>query len=89
MPQRQAQSKSLRQTQRRTLVNRARKTRMRSAMRRAVEAAQGQIDVPAEEALAEAHSAIDKAAKRHIIHRRAAARKKSRLAAQIKALSAD
>jgi ribosomal protein S20 len=53
---------------------------VKSAIRQAREATAGQTDQPVAEALATAHSAIDKAAKRHVLHPRAAARKKSRLA---------
>jgi len=80
MPQRKAQTKSLHETRRRTLVNKARKTRVKTAVRQAHEAATGKADQPVAEALATAYSAIDKAAKRHVLHPRTAARKKSRLA---------
>jgi small subunit ribosomal protein S20 len=78
MPQRKAQTKSLHETRRRTLVNKARKTRVKTAVRQAHEAATGKADQPVAEALATAYSAIDKAAKRHVIHTNIASRIKSR-----------
>jgi small subunit ribosomal protein S20 len=89
MPQRKAQSKSLRQTRRRTLVNKARKTRMRTATRQAREAAMGRGDLSPEQAFSQAQSAIDKAVKRGVIRRQAADRRKARLAARMKALSSE
>lgn len=70
--------------------NNIRNTNMRSAMRTAIRAVRDAIaasdSTTALAKLPAAFSRIDKAVKRKIIHRNAAARYKSRLAAKIKAI---
>jgi small subunit ribosomal protein S20 len=80
--------KRVRQEEKRTAVNRARKTRLRHqvrAMRRLLD----QKDAAAAEAmLPETYSIIDRAARWGIVKKNTAARYKSRLQARLKNLSA-
>jgi small subunit ribosomal protein S20 len=76
MPQNRSMKKRLRQLRKRTARNRVYRTRMRSTIRVAREAA-GAED--AATTLRSAQSAIDKAAKAGAIHHRKAARIKSRV----------
>ena len=77
--------KRARQTEVRTARNRPYRTRATRRLRDA-RWALDDGDGDAGERIREAQSALDQAARRGIIHRNAAARKKSRLAAQLKAL---
>lgn len=80
--------KRVRSTERRTLVNRARKSRLRfqiRAMRKLLEAKNGK---EATAALPRTFSVIDKAAKQGIIKKNTASRYKSRLTARVKTLAA-
>lgn len=72
MPVLQSAKKALRRDRRRALVN----DRLRSRMRRLMFLA---VDDPQPERTAEAYSEIDRAVKKHVIHRNTAARLKSRL----------
>ena len=76
--------KRIRQNERRAARNRPLRT---SASRRVREAREAisDGDPDAAEYVRQAQSALDRAATRNIIHRNAAARRKSRLAAQLKA----
>ena len=75
--------KRIRQTETRTARNRPYRTSAAHRLRDASAAIEGGDDDAAEQVRA-AQSALDQAAKRGIIHRNAAARKKSRLAAKLK-----
>lgn len=76
--------KRVRQNERRAARNRPLRT---SASRRVRDAREAIVDGDPEAAeyVRQAQSALDRAAKRNVIHRNAAARRKSRLAAQLKA----
>ena len=76
--------KRIRQNERRAARNRPLRTRASRRVRDAREAIQDG-DPDAAEYVRQAQSALDRAATRNIIHRNAAARRKSRLAAQLKA----
>jgi small subunit ribosomal protein S20 len=76
MPQNRSMRKRLRQLQKRTARNRVYRSRMRSTIRMAREAAGAE---GAATTLSSAQSAIDKAAKAGAIHHRKAARIKSRV----------
>jgi small subunit ribosomal protein S20 len=79
--------KAARQAERRTLVNKARRSRVRTFVRRVEEAiAAGDKDA-ANVALREAQPEIMRSAAKGIIHKNTASRKISRLSARIKALS--
>ena len=80
--------KRVRITERRTEINRLRKSRLRHgirALRRAIEAKDAQ---GAQKLLPQTFSIVDRAAKWGIIRRNTAARYKSRLTARIKGLTA-
>ena len=79
--------KRARQTERRTERNKPIRTRAAHALR-AARAAIAHGDAEAGELVRGAQSALDRAARRNIIHPNAAARRKSRLAAQLKAKQA-
>ena len=76
--------KRIRQNERRAARNRPLRTSASRRVRDAREAISGG-DPDAAEYVRQAQSALDRAATRNIIHRNAAARRKSRLAAQLKA----
>ncbi|MCA3595302.1 MAG: 30S ribosomal protein S20 [Methylobacterium sp.] len=80
--------KAARQALRRTEVNKSRRTRMRTAIRKAEEAISGADANVALEALVAAQSQLMKAAQKGIVHKNMAARKISRLSKRIKALEA-
>jgi small subunit ribosomal protein S20 len=75
--------KAARQIARRTVINKSRRTRMRSATRSVEEAIAAGDRSRALAAMAEAEPAIIRAAQKGIVHRNAARRKVSRLAHQI------
>lgn len=82
MPQNKSMKKRLRQLRKRTLRNRAYRSRMRTAIRAAREAAGSEN---AATLLSVAQGAIDKAAKVGAIHHRKAARIKSRVMKRLSA----
>jgi small subunit ribosomal protein S20 len=75
--------KATRQIARRTVVNKSRRTRVRSAMRKVEEAIAAGDSSQALAAMAEAEPAIIRAAQKGIMHRNVARRKVSRLAHRI------
>ena len=79
--------KAARQAVRRTVVNKARRSRLRTAVRKVEEAISAGDRVRAQAAMAEAEPVIVRAAQKNIVHRNAAQRKVSRLAHRIAALS--
>jgi small subunit ribosomal protein S20 len=78
--------KAARQTVRRTLVNRARHSRLRTAVRKVEEAITSGDRSLALAAMAEAEPIIIRSAQKNVVHRNAAQRKVSRLAHRIAAL---
>jgi len=79
--------KAARQTIRRTVVNKARRSRMRSAIRKVEEAIAAGDRSQALAAMADAEPAVIRAAQKNIVHRNAARRKVSRLAHRIAKLA--
>jgi small subunit ribosomal protein S20 len=80
--------KAVRKIARRTTVNRARRSKMRTLLRKVEEAiASGDATVAAQ-ALQAAAPIVMRAAQRGVIHKNTASRKVSRLTARVKALSA-
>jgi small subunit ribosomal protein S20 len=80
--------KAARQTVRRTAVNKARRTRLRSSVRKVEEAiASGNKDA-AVAALREAEPVIARTGQKGIVHRKTASRKVSRLAKRVGAMVA-
>lgn len=79
--------KAARQTVRRTEVNKARRTRMRSEMRRVEEAIAAGDQAAAAAALQQAQPVIARSGQLGVIHANNASRKVSRLAKRVKAMS--
>jgi small subunit ribosomal protein S20 len=75
--------KAARQTIRRTAVNKARRSRLRTAIRKVEEAISAGDRSGAVAAMAQAEPIIVRAAQRNIVHRNAARRKVSRLTHRI------
>jgi len=75
--------KAARQAVRRTIINKARRSRMRSAIRKVEEAIAAGDRARALAAMADAEPALIRAAQKNIVHRNSAQRKVSRLAHQI------
>ena len=79
--------KRARQTERRTAVNKARRSRIRTFLRKVEEAiASGDAQVAAE-ALRAAQPELMRGVTKGVVHKNTASRKISRLAARVKALS--
>jgi small subunit ribosomal protein S20 len=75
--------KAARQIARRTVINKSRRTHVRSAVRKVEEAISAGNRAEAAAAMAEAEPAIIRAAQKGIVHRNAARRKVSRLVHRI------
>ena len=75
--------KAARQSARRTVINKSRRSRVRSAMRKVEEAIAAGDRSQALAAMSEAEPALIRAAQKGIVHRNAARRKVSRLAHRI------
>jgi small subunit ribosomal protein S20 len=80
--------KRIRQTERRTERNAARKSRMRTFMKKVETAIAGGDKSAAAEALRTAQPELQRAATKGVVHANTVARKISRLSARIKALAA-
>ncbi len=80
--------KRARQAQRRTLVNKTRRTRIRTFIRKVEEAIAGGDQAVAAAALRVAQPEIMRGVTKGILHKNTASRKVSRLASRVKALSA-
>ena len=79
--------KAVRKIATRTAVNRARRSRLRTFVRKVEEAiASGDADVAAK-ALSDAVPVVMRAAQRGVLHKNTASRKVSRLTARVKALA--
>ena len=79
--------KAARQTVRRTEINKARRTRMRTEMRRVEEAIAAGDQEAAAAALRQAQPVIARSGQLGVIHANNASRKVSRLAKRVKAMS--
>lgn len=83
-----AQSKKrVRQIERRTAVNKARRSRMRTFIRKVEEAISGGDYAKAVDALREAQPEIMRSVTKGILHKNTASRKMSRLSARVKSLA--
>lgn len=80
--------KSVRKIERKTEVNKARRSRMRTFIRKVEEAITSGDNAAAKQALQAAQPEIMRAANKGVIHKNLAARKISRLAARVKGVSA-
>ena len=80
--------KRARQTEKKTVANRANKSRLRSALRAMREAIAKGDKTAAEWALKAAASSVDKGVQKGVLHKNTANRYKARLNARVKAISA-
>jgi small subunit ribosomal protein S20 len=80
--------KRARQIERRTAVNRARRSRIRTSVRKVEEAIAGGDAAAAGAALQAAQPEIMRGVSRGVLHKNTASRKVSRLAARVKSLNA-
>ncbi len=80
--------KRIRQTERRTLRNQARRSRMRTFVKKVEAAIAGGDKTAAAEALRAAQPELQRAAGKGVIHSNTVARKLSRLSKRIKSLAA-
>jgi len=78
--------KRARQTERRSAVNRANRSRLRTALRSLRESIAAGDQKAAENSYRETASVIDKSVQKGVLHSNAASRYKSRLNARVKAL---
>ena len=79
--------KAARRIERQTAVNKARRSRMRTFLRKVEEAIAAGNKQEAAEALKAAQPELHRAATRGIVHRNLASRKVSRLASRVKAMA--
>lgn len=80
--------KAVRKIARQTEVNKARRSRMRTFIRRVEEAIASGDQSAAQEALKQAQPEIMRSAQKRVLHKNTASRKISRLSARIGAMSA-
>jgi len=86
MPNRPSAKKRVRQSEKRRLQNKAKKSEAKTLMKRVAQAVEARDLARAEEALRRAHSKLDKIAKRNIWHPNNVARKKAKLAKLVETL---
>jgi small subunit ribosomal protein S20 len=79
--------KAVRKIERRTAVNKSRRSQMRTFVRKVEEAITAKDSSGAATALHDAESLVARAAQKGILHKNAAARKISRLTKRVKALA--
>lgn len=80
--------KAVRKIARKTEVNKARRSRMRTFVRSVEDAIAAGDQKAAQDALKQAQPEIMRAAQKRVVHKNAAARKISRLSARVRAMSA-
>ena len=80
--------KRARQIERRTAVNKARRSRIRTFLRKVEEAVSGGDQATAKTAFVEAQSELMRAVSKGVVHKNTGSRKVSRLAAQLKKMAA-
>ena len=80
--------KATRKIERRTAVNRARRSRMRTYVKKVEDALRTGDAAAASAALADAQPSLIRAAQKGVVHRNTASRKVSRLTKAVKALTA-
>jgi small subunit ribosomal protein S20 len=86
MPHHKSAEKRLRQTEKRTAINRARMSRVRTFVKKVETAIATGDKTAAQSAFQEAQPELHRATTKGVMHRNTVARKLSRLAAQINAL---
>lgn len=87
MAHNQSAKKRIRQTKRRTQINRARVQRIRTFMRKVEKAIAGGDKTEARSAFEAAQPELMRGVNKGVVHRNTAARRLSRLSARIKSLS--
>lgn len=80
--------KAVRQTERRTLINKARRSRMRTFLRKVEEAIASGDKSAADTALRSAEPEIMRSAQKGVLHKNTASRRISRLSARVRNLGA-
>ena len=80
--------KRIRQTEKRTARNKARKSRVRSFLRKVEEAVKSGDKAAAQEAFRAAQPEMQRAATKGVVHANTVARKLSRLSARVKSVGA-
>jgi len=80
--------KRIRQTEKRTARNKARKSRVRSFLRKVEEAVKSGDKAAAQEAFRTAQPEMQRAATKGVVHANTVARKLSRLSARVKSIGA-
>jgi small subunit ribosomal protein S20 len=88
MPNTKSAAKAMRQSKRRNAYNLRTKTKLKVALKNTRKAITDNDSKESVESLKKAYAALDKAAKKGVIHKNTASRKKSRLAKAISKLSA-
>jgi small subunit ribosomal protein S20 len=83
MPNHKSAEKRVRQSERRRLINRSNRTRLRTAIKNLRTALAKDAGKAAPELLPKTVSEIDKAVQKGVLHRNAAARHKSRLTVRV------
>ncbi len=89
MPNLKTSIKDLRQTKRRTVYNDRLRNRLKKSIKRFETSVTLEKKDDAEKSLKQAYKVLDKAAKKNVINKGRASRKKSRLANQLNKLSAN
>ncbi len=89
MPNLKTSIKDLRQTKRRTIYNDRLRKRVKKSIKRFQDLVKKEEKEAAEKSLKQAYKVLDKAAKKNVIKKGTASRKKSRLAIQLNKLSID
>jgi len=84
----QSAKKATRKIERRTEVNKARRSRVRTFLRKVEEAIASGDKTAAQAALKAVQPELQRAATKGVVHRNTASRKISRLASRVKAISA-
>lgn len=87
MPKSRSAKKRLRQNEKSRIRNKAVRSYTRTVVKKSISAFEAGEDT--EKALRDAYSALDKASKKGVIHRRQADRKKARLAARLNKIQAS
>ena len=89
MPNSRQAKKRMRQDDKRRLLNRAKSSAMKTAMRRVEQAVEGGDEAAIKAALRLAYKRIDKAAKANVIHANTASRRKARISRAIAQLERE
>jgi small subunit ribosomal protein S20 len=89
MPNKKSAEKRMKTSERNRLYNRFWTTRCKNAVKKVLEAVEGQDEALAQTRLAIAQSVIDKAVVKGVMHGNTAARRKSMITNRVKALSGE